>query len=159
MVKKIDYGKILEEGTRISACRLTNIYVYRIPDQVSKFKGSTNPCDFFFFRFPYIYFLECKATAEDDFYFSQIADCQIKGLSASENIQGIQGGLLIWFYKRQALCYVSIGYIKYLMSCGVKKVSYDHIDSNQAIHRVYFKMEKEYPVFDFCQLLDHMEGV
>ena len=74
----------------------------RIPDQLTGYYGSSNICDFDFYKFPYRYYIESKATYNDRFDFSMITDIQLNGLSAKNQIKGVRGLVIVLFaeYKR-----------------------------------------------------------
>ena len=55
-------GKQFEKVFREQASKLKDVYVYRIPDRMDFMKGSTNPCDFFCYKKPNFYLVECKTT-------------------------------------------------------------------------------------------------
>ena len=48
----------------------------RIPDQQTGFFGSSNICDFTLFKRPNFYYIESKATYEDNFPFNRITEYQ-----------------------------------------------------------------------------------
>ena len=74
----------------------------RIPDQLSGYYGSSNICDFIFYKKPYMYFIESKATYHDRFDFSMLSDIQRNGLVAKDKIEGVHGLVIVLFaeYKR-----------------------------------------------------------
>ena len=70
-----EHGKIAEQRIRTWLDRPDQGYSFdRIPDQMSGyFMVSRNICDFICYRYPYMFYIESKATTHDRFEFS-IAD-------------------------------------------------------------------------------------
>lgn len=77
----------------------------RIPDQMTGFYGSSNICDFILYKYPYIYYIESKATWEDRFNFSMLTQKQHDGLFEKSKINGVFGFVIVLFasYKRSFL--------------------------------------------------------
>ena len=69
------------------------------------FWGSTNICDFILYKFPYMYYLESKATWEDRFNFSMLTEKQHDGLLEKSKIEGVFSYVVVLFatYKRAFL--------------------------------------------------------
>lgn len=74
----------------------------RIPDQMTGFYGSSNICDFIYFKTPSLYYIESKATWHDRFDFSMLSQIQFDGLKEKSQIDGCYGLVIVLFatYKR-----------------------------------------------------------
>ena len=77
----------------------------RIPDQQTGFFGSKNICDFFLYKKPNMYFIESKATWNDNFPFAMLTDFQYDGLLKESKIEGVTSYVAVLFatYKRAFL--------------------------------------------------------
>lgn len=77
----------------------------RIKDQMTGFWGSTNICDFTLYKFPYMYYLESKATWEDRFNFSMLTETQHDEMLKKSKIEGVFSYVVVLFatYKRAFL--------------------------------------------------------
>lgn len=77
----------------------------RIPDQQSGFFGSSNICDFTLFKSPNFYYIESKATREDNFPYTMITDYQYDNMLKKSNILGVKCYVAVLFasYKRAFL--------------------------------------------------------
>ena len=99
-----EHGKIAEQRIRTWLDRPDQGYSFdRIPDQMSGyFMVSRNICDFICYRYPYMFYIESKATTHDRFEFSQLSDVQRMGLRAKSKIKGCFGLVIVLFveYKR-----------------------------------------------------------
>lgn len=73
----------------------------RIPDQLSGFYGSSNICDFTCYKYPYMYYIESKATYSDRFDFSMLSDIQRNGLVAKDKIEGVYGLVFVLFAEHK----------------------------------------------------------
>ena len=98
------FGKTAEQRLKSWLDRPEDGYsMDRIPDQLSGFyMVSRNICDFVCYKYPYIYFLESKATLHDRLDFSQLTDVQRIGLREKSKIKGCYGLVVVLFveYKR-----------------------------------------------------------
>lgn len=86
----------------------------RIPDQVSGFYGSKNICDFSFFKAPYMYYIESKATWEDRFDFSMITEYQYDNLLKKSKIQNVFGIIIVLFASHKRAFIIDIKDIDWL---------------------------------------------
>ena len=73
----------------------------RIYDQLSGFYGSSNICDFDCYKYPYMYYIESKATYADRFDFSMLSDVQRNGLVQKDKIEGVYGLVIVLFAEYQ----------------------------------------------------------
>lgn len=74
----------------------------RIPDQMNGFRGSSNICDFTLFKAPNFYYIESKATYEDNFPYTMITEFQYKNMLKKSPISGVKCYVIVLFatYKR-----------------------------------------------------------
>lgn len=77
----------------------------RIPDQLTGKYGSKNICDFILYKFPYMYYLESKATYKDRFDFSMLTPTQHDEMHKKAQMEGVFGYVIVLFatYKRAFL--------------------------------------------------------
>ena len=77
----------------------------RLPDQMTGFYGSANPCDFILYKQPNFYLLESKATYNDNFSFSMITDYQREQMISRSKSQGVTSYVVVLFatYQRAFL--------------------------------------------------------
>ena len=102
--------------------------IYRIKDQMSGLEGSKNPADFVFYKYPYQYWIESKATYEDRFEFSMITDHQYSELMKYSKIHGVYGLIIVLFAAYQRAFILDIRDIDKLIkeedkhSLNIKKI-------------------------------------
>ena len=93
--------------------------IIRIPDQISKFKGtSSNICDFIAYKNPILYMIEAKSCKGNTFPFTNLR--QYDKLLQYSNIDGVCPGVVIWFIERDHVIFVSAKGL-YLMKQDNKK--------------------------------------
>lgn len=100
----------------------------RIPDQVSGLYGSKNICDFDFYKYPYMYYIESKATYEDRFNFSMITEYQYDNLLKKSKLAGVFGLVIVLFASHKRAFILNIRDIDKLQteqdqhSLNIKKI-------------------------------------
>lgn len=74
----------------------------RIPDQLSGFYGSKNICDFYMYKYPYMYYIESKASYNDNIPFSMITEYQRTEMFKRSKIFGVRSIVVFLYatYKR-----------------------------------------------------------
>jgi penicillin-binding protein-related factor A (putative recombinase) len=99
-----EHGKKAEAQIRKWLDRPQDGYSFdRIPDQMTGFYlVSRNIADFTCYKYPYMHYIESKATEHDRFDFSQLTDTQRNGLRMKAEIPGVYGLVIVLFvtYKR-----------------------------------------------------------
>lgn len=100
----------------------------RIKDQMTGLYGSKNISDFTFFKSPYYYYIESKATYEDRFDFSMISQYQYDEMLKKSKIDGVFGLVIVLFATYQRAFILNIKDIHMLQteqdqhSLNIKKI-------------------------------------
>lgn len=127
--KKISKGKKFEEIFKDSVLNTNEGYdvprtiIERLPDQVTKYRGSKNPSDFIAFRTPHMYYFECKSTSATSLSFDNIT--QWEDLLERSRVDGVIAGVVIWFYAKDVTIFVDIRLLECMRQEGYKSISYD----------------------------------
>ena len=104
----------------------------RIPDQISGFCGSQNICDFTLFKSPNYYYIESKATYNDNFPFSRgvaISDYQYDNMLRKSRIEGVTSYVAVLFASYQRAFLFNMQDIdNQIQSGGPKSVNIKKID-------------------------------
>lgn len=98
-------------------------WFYRIPDQLTGFYGSANPCDFLLYRYPKMYCIESKCTYDDRFSFTMITDYQKEHLLEFSKVNGITSYIAVLFATQQELYLIDINDIKKVEESGKKSLN------------------------------------
>lgn len=73
----------------------------RLPDQMTGFFGSSNICDFTLFKSPNFYYIESKATWNDNFPFSMITEYQYTHMYEKSAIENVKCFVIVLFASYQ----------------------------------------------------------
>ena len=129
----------------------------RIYDVVSGKKTISNISDFVGYKYPNIFYLECKSTAENTFNFAKLT--QYDKLVKKVGIKGVRAGVIIWFIKHDRVIYVPIKTITKMKEDGLKSVNIREIDATE--YRFFNIPSTTLRVFlesDYSCLLETEEG-
>lgn len=103
-------------------------FFYRLPDQLSGFYGSTNPCDFYLYKSPNFYLIESKSTWNDRFEFNAITDNQRKCMIEASKVNGVTSYVAVLFVTSQRMFLLDINDIVALEEAGKKSINIEKID-------------------------------
>lgn len=125
-----DLGKKAESKIREWLDKPEDGYSFnRIPDQMTGQFGSKNICDFICYKYPFMYYIESKATWNDRWEFNQLTDTQYDGLLAKSKISGCYGVIIVLFasYKRAFAFHIE-DIDTYIKTYGKKSLNISKID-------------------------------
>lgn len=94
---KVSRGKDFEQKIFEAFKKIPNFTIDRLPDPMSGFAGVRNICDYFGYKYPNAYYIECKSCYGKSFPMSNITDNQWKGLLEKSDTYGTVCGYFIWF--------------------------------------------------------------
>ena len=147
----INRGKQFEERFKQDWERtIPDSSVDRIYDQMSGNKTISNISDFVGYKYPNIFYLECKSTHENTFNFHKLT--QYDKLVTKIGITGVRVGVIIWFIEHDRVIYVPIKTIKQMKKDGLKSVNIRTIDEsgyrfiNVPSRKLRVLMESDYTV-------------
>lgn len=113
-----------------------NSFIYRLPDQISGYYNSKNPCDFICFineddceEIPTLYLIETKAHEGNTIPFSAIS--QYDSLIKYEHVLNIQCLVIIWFTDHDRVIAVPISTLKQMKQDGKKSVNIKTIEEER----------------------------
>lgn len=139
--KKKNRGKQFESVVRACFEKVPDISVDRIHDQTTKYKGSTNICDFVVYKMPHLFYLECKSVYGNVLsifsnptpdkkgvlhgFHGNITDAQWDGLTEKAKIPGVIAGIIVWFIDRNTTLFVPIQELNRAYNNGRKSIRFD----------------------------------
>ena len=97
----------------------------RLPDPMSGYIGQANICDFICYKYPYMYYIESKATEHDRFDFTMLTDTQRDGLYEKSHIQGCYGIVIVLFVSYQRAFILDI---RDMVDSGLKSLNIRKVD-------------------------------
>lgn len=121
-------GKQFESKLKEDFSKLPGAFIYRVPDNMSGFRGITGICDFIGYSFPRIYFLEAKTILGNTFPLTNFT--QFDKLMSIPNHEGIHRGVIIWFQDHQRVIYVPVLTIAKMKQDGKKSINIRTIDTD-----------------------------
>lgn len=117
----------------------------RIPDQVSKLKGSKNVCDYDAYIYPHLYYIECKECASPRFNMLQnIEEYQWFELLKRDQFPGVRAGYAIWMSGEQKAFWVSSFALNLYYTAGIKSVTCDDLQRVGIELKLYQKVSRWY---------------
>jgi hypothetical protein len=157
-------GKGFEDAVRESLEKIQDVSVDRIPDQVTKYKGSTNICDFIAYKHPTLFYIECKSVQGNTLsihsipkrgkdgklhgFYGNIRDNQWEGLLEKSKIKGVVAGVLCWWIDHDVTLFLPIDLLQDLYEADCKSVRYD-VAYDASVPIVELKGEKKRVYFDY----------
>lgn len=95
----------MNEGKRWEAnIRRSIPGIIRLYDSTNGYSGVCNPCDFIYYRYPYMFMIEAKSVKKSKMYWTAITDNQHEQLAYYDTIYGVNSIILIEFRTEQE-CY------------------------------------------------------
>ena len=98
-----------------------NTFIYRLPDQMSGYKQtSNNPCDFICFANRKLYLVECKEHKGASIPFTAIP--QYERLLSFKGFDQVYPGVLIWLSERDIIIWCPIEAMEQMVKDGKKSL-------------------------------------
>lgn len=127
-----DYAKKFELAVKQAFEKVPNTSVDRVPDPTQGFLGVRNICDFVVYRYPTIYYIECKSLSTDSrFSFTRLTKNQWDGLIEKSKINGVVAGVMVWFIAYNKTYFIPIRTMLKMYAQGKKSVTIDFCKENQ----------------------------
>jgi hypothetical protein len=133
-----DIGKKFEERFKKDYIQcFPDTLIYRLPDQQSGYAGggSANPCDFMCYPGNCVLMVECKAHAKASIPFSAIP--QYERLLDYKGKYKTFPGVVVWFYEKDTVIWVSIEEMEKMVSDGEKSIGLRMIDDKKPYKKSY----------------------
>ena len=147
-MNNINRGKQFEQKVRESFEKIGDVSVDRIPDQTSKYKGSTNICDFMVYKNPHLFYIECKSVHGNTLPFLNIRPNQWNGLLEKSKIPGVVAGVMCWWVDCDTTKFIPIQMLEEMKNNNGKSIRYDVIASN-GYFTIEIKGTKKRVFFDY----------
>ena len=156
--KKKSYGKEFERQVYKNFSELENVSIDRIPDQVTRYKGSSsNICDFIVYDKPNLIYLECKTVHGSTLPFSNIRENQWNGLLEKSEIDGVIAGVMCWWVDKDVTKFIPIQLIDVLRNeLGAKSIRFDFLHPD-AIY-IHGKKKRVFYEYDMLQFLSDIKN-
>lgn len=151
-----DYGKPFEIKTReCLSASFPQGYLYRLPDQMSYFKGSGNPCDILCYVEGHLFLIETKSLHGNTFNLNFAQKERLKSI----HVEGVHPLLVTWFVTHNKVLAFPITSVEQMEKDGLKSIhidtymNYPHIDVPSVKKRVF--MDSDYKcLLEYYKKLD-----
>lgn len=157
---RVNRGKDLEAKFKQQLEGVKGVSIDRLPDPSSGFLGVRNIADFAMYKYPYQYYIECKAFSGNTLNFkSGITENQWQGMTEKSLIPGLMCGILIWFIDYDITAFVPIQQLNALKKYGHKSLNIKDIQEGNLEYIIMAGKKKriffDYEVHDFLKDLDY----
>lgn len=88
-----NYGKKFEAKLKEDFLKIPDSKILRLYDVTMGYAKVCNPCDFIYYKYPYMFMLECKSTEANTFNFNKLR--QYEDLCDAMGIKGLNPGIVI----------------------------------------------------------------
>jgi hypothetical protein len=153
----VNRGKHFEAIIREAFERVDGVSIDRIHDQTTRYKGSTNICDFIVYKKPYEYYIECKTVHGNTLPFSNITDNQWNGMLEKSKIQGVTAGVICWWIDKDVTLFIDIRRLEYLRYIGLKSVRYYNEQWTDLIVPIKGKKKRVFFEYDMDKFFEEVE--
>ena len=119
-------GKAFEQKLKEDFSKIPGAYIYRVPDNMSGYRGITGISDFIAYKYPKCFFIEAKTILGNTFPLSNFT--QFDKLMTIPDVKGIHRGVMIWFQDHSSVIYVPLLTIAKMKADGKKSVNIKKID-------------------------------
>lgn len=131
-------------------------FLYRIRDQVSGLKGSTNISDFIGYVSGILFLIECKSHQGNTFPLVNLT--QYNNLLAYQSIPGIRMGVFLWMIDHGVEVYIPISTITAMKKDGIKSFNIKMLQKQD--YRIFVFPSKRKRVFlesDYSLLINSLQ--
>ena len=126
-----NYGKAFEEKFKKDFGLLEGSSIDRLFDVVSGYKSIRQVADFICYRYPNIFYIECKSHKGASLPIANIT--QYENLKKKVGIPGVRSGVILWLYEKDKVFYIPTATVTKLKEDGEKSVGLRHIGKYRII--------------------------
>lgn len=133
----VNRGKQFEGVVKDCFLKVNGVSLDRIHDQTTHYKGSTNICDFIVYKYPFEYYIECKAVHGNTLSihsndlkhrYGLITNKQYEGLLEKSSVKGVIPGIMCWWIDKNTTKFIPIQVIRNFYEVGIKSIRWDESD-------------------------------
>lgn len=152
-------GKDWEGIVRSTLEQAVGVSVDRAPDPQWGYRGIQNICDFYVYRYPYNFYVECKTVKGNTLPFVNISGNQWQGMLDKSRIRGCLGIVVIWFSEWDRIAAVTIEYLEKRRQEGAKSFNIKELDDIQrGVRDVPCRVPRTNPKIQPEDLIDSFVG-
>lgn len=149
----VNRGKEFEERVREALERVLWTKTIRLHDQTTGYKGSSNECDFLFFRSPVLHMIECKSCYGNTLPFSNITEKQLN-LANNDVCWGVKTWFCVWFIDHDVTVLIPAWIIQAHNAEGRKSFNIKELETFNGICKIVPATKKRvFFDYDFSEVL------
>lgn len=153
----INYGKRFEEKFKQDwQDSMEDSCIIRLYDNTSGYLSIGNVTDFICYKYPNIFFIECKTHKGASIPFDKIP--QYDKMIKLAGIKGIRIGVILWLYEKDLVLYIPVKTLKKLKEQGEKSVGIRHLNDSYDIINIPSNKLRTFMKSDYSVLLNLPEG-
>lgn len=127
-------------------------FCYRLPDQISYYHNSSNPCDFICFTNSTLFLLELKTHNGNTFPLANLT--QYEKLLSYDCIDGCKVGMVLWMIDHDCVVFIPINTIKQLKDEGKKSFNIKDLDKGYKLTIIPTIKRRTFLTADYTKLLE-----
>lgn len=151
-----NYGKEFEQKFKEDFLKLGDCTLDRLYDVVTGYKSIKQVSDFIGYKFPNIFYIECKSHRGASIPIENIT--QYDKLKAKTGIPGVRAGVVLWLVDKDTVMYIPMSTVKQLKEVEKEKsIGIRHLET----HNIYVIPSVKKRVFmdsDYSVLLNLKDG-
>ncbi len=133
----VNRGKKFEYVIREAFERVPGVSLDRLNDNTAGFKGIAGICDFIVYKYPFEYYIECKAVHGNTLSihsndlkhrYGLITNKQYEGLLEKSSVKGVVAGIMCWWIDKNTTKFIPIQVIRNFHEVGMKSIRWDESD-------------------------------
>ena len=153
----ISRGKQFEDKFKADFLKLEGVSLDRLFDPVGGYVGIKNICDFIAYKYPNIFYIECKSCNDNTWNFANYS--QYEKQLFKVGIKGVRVGVVLWMIKHDTVVYLPTKTIQQMKADNKK--SFNIKDLQKDTYRIITIPSIKKRVFldsDYSVLFDLQEG-
>lgn len=127
-------------------------FCYRLPDQISYYHNSSNPCDFICFTNSTLFLLELKTHNGNTFPLANLT--QYEKLLSYDCIDRCKVGMVLWMIDHDCVVFIPINTIKQLKDEGKKSFNIKDLDKGYKLTIIPTIKRRTFLTADYTKLLE-----
>lgn len=150
-----NYGKEFEQKFKEDFLKIKDSTIDRLYDVVTGYKSIKQVSDFIGYKFPNIFYIECKSHRGASIPMANIT--QYDKLKDKVGIKGVRAGVVLWLIDKDIVMYVPMSTITNLKKDGEKSIGIRHLNDYNIIQIPSIK-KRVFMDSDYSILLNLKEG-
>lgn len=157
-----NYGKQFESVIKDCLKKVPDIDIQRLYDTTNGFVGVKQPSDYIVYKYPHIYYLECKSTHAGTLNKNNIT--QLDALIEKSKVSGVEAGVIIWYEEHDVTVYIPIEtlqvhfYNRSKKSVAVKEILNEDLKQSGYYYILKGKKKRVFYDYDMTDFFNTLEA-